>query len=62
MEEIIKKYGNIIAAAVIAIALIAVAVFFRDPIKTWFINAATSIMNTINSSAGLNISDVTVTP
>lgn len=62
LEEIIRQYGGALIAAVIVIGLIAVAVIFRNNIATWFTSAVTSLMNTINTTSGTGIGNVTVTP
>lgn len=61
LEEIIKQYGGILIAAIIVIGLIVVAVVFKNNISAWFTSAATSLMNTINSTSGTGLGNVTVT-
>lgn len=62
LEELIKQYGGILIAAIIVIGLIVVAVVFKNNISAWFTSAVTSLMNTINSTSGTGLGNVTVTP
>lgn len=61
LEELIKQYGGILIAAIIVIGLIVVAVVFKNNISSWFTSAVTSLMNTINSTSGTGLGNVTVT-
>lgn len=58
LEEIFNSYGKVIIAAIIVLALIAVAIIFRDQIPGWFINLVNNYMTQLNQKAGL----ITPTP
>lgn len=60
LEELIKQYGGILIAAIIVIGLIVVAVVFKNNISAWFTSAVTSLMNTINTTSGTGLGNVTV--
>lgn len=53
LEEIFNQYGKVIIAAIIILALIAVAITFRDQIGGWFTSLVNNYMSQLNQKAGL---------
>ena len=53
LEEIFNSYGKVIIAAIISVALIAVAIIFRDQIPGWFTSLVNNYMTQLNQKAGL---------
>ncbi len=53
LEEIFNSYGKVIIAAIIILALIAVAIIFRDQIPGWFTSLVNNYMTQLNQKAGL---------
>lgn len=53
LEEIFNSYGKVIITAIIILALIAVAIIFRDQIPGWFTSLVNNYMTQLNQKAGL---------
>lgn len=53
LEEIFNQYGKVIIAAIIVLALVGVALIFRDQIAGWFTTLVTNYMTQLNQKAGL---------
>ena len=54
LEEIFNQYGKVIIAAIIIIALVTVAIAFRDQIGDWFTSLVNNYMTQLNQKAGLS--------
>lgn len=53
LEEIFNQYGKAIIAAIIVLALITVAIIFRDQIPGWFTSLVNNYITQLNQKAGL---------
>lgn len=53
LEEVFKQYGNVIIAAIIVLAIIGVALIFKDQIGGWFTSLVNNYMTQLNQKAGL---------
>ena len=53
LEEIFNQYGKTIIAVIILLALITVAIIFRDQIPGWFTSLVNNYITQLNQKAGL---------
>lgn len=58
MDNFLEQYGKIIVVIVVIIALVAVAVFFRDPIKNMFVSLFNSFATKALDGTGVAASPI----
>ncbi len=57
MTEFIQEYGKIILAVLVVLALVAIIILFKEPIRDMFISLFNNFFGSVGDSAGLSTSE-----